>query len=707
MKLTLRQHLSHILLTALALTVCVPEMISPALASTSSASNSIYVSSSAKSQVTFKVDLNDKFRLQTAVLRVSRIVRNKPSFVALGSAKLNTKAVGGLTKKLTIIKNDIFQVLVANKIIAQAKLPTSLKSTLTLLKLYVVTTPSIALPFVSPTPTPTSEPTPSPTATPEPTPAVAPEPTPTVAPEPTPTPTATPTPSTTPVAPSGGGSTPPPPPPPSSPLPSIINIAALTGLTAPVAGATPVSSITPTDQYTGTVSWLGSPSTFGYGEIDTATVTLTAKSGFTLAGVASNFFRAAGATSNSNSANSGLITVVFPRTTNLSTIDIASILGVMPPVAGETPRSTVVSTAEYTGTIAWSGSPSTFGYSTSYTATITLTPKSGYTLSGIASNFFTVDAATATNSANSGVITAVFAATADLAPVTRATISGVTQPVAGATPVNSITASLQYTGTVTWSGTPSTFENYTIYTATITLTAKPGSTFTGVGSNFFVVQGAMSQTNNADSGVITAEFPRTSLATPFLDSASGGASANSLKVSFNADANAASYVARVYADNQKSVLKASFANYVSGQDLSDAQIIGGTTYWIGLTAIGTSAELDSAESALLSAVASSSAAITLSTPVVSAVPGSPSGSIRVTFASVPHALSYDLKIYADNSGSLGAIVDTIHSYSSGTDISGLAPGTRYFVTVTAIAGSPSYLDSAESIAASAVAHVGS
>jgi hypothetical protein len=63
------------------------------------------------------------------------------------------------------------------------------------------------------------------------------------------------------------------------------------------------------------------------------------------------------------------------------------------------------------------GNPATFSYSTAYTATITLTPKTGYTLTGVAANFFTVAGATSvSNSAGNGVVTAVFPATASAPP---------------------------------------------------------------------------------------------------------------------------------------------------------------------------------------------------------------------------------------------------------------------------------------------------
>lgn len=96
--------------------------------------------------------------------------------------------------------------------------------------------------------------------------------------------------------------------------PAAINISAILGVTPPVAGAAPVTTITECDQYTGTVAWSGAPTTFGYSTAYTATITLTAKTGYTLTGVAANFFTVAGATSVSNSVYSGVVTAVFPAT---------------------------------------------------------------------------------------------------------------------------------------------------------------------------------------------------------------------------------------------------------------------------------------------------------------------------------------------------------------------------------------------------------
>jgi hypothetical protein len=93
-----------------------------------------------------------------------------------------------------------------------------------------------------------------------------------------------------------------------------ISIAAIAGVTAPVQGATPVTAITANAQYTGTVAWSGTPATFAYAAEYTATITLTAKSGYTLQGVSAGFFTVAGALSVSNAANSGVVTATFPPT---------------------------------------------------------------------------------------------------------------------------------------------------------------------------------------------------------------------------------------------------------------------------------------------------------------------------------------------------------------------------------------------------------
>lgn len=92
-------------------------------------------------------------------------------------------------------------------------------------------------------------------------------------------------------------------------------------------------------------------------------------------------------------------------------VTIAEILGVTAPVPGEMPVTTITETSQYTGTVKWLPDHKVFQKGTSYTATITLTAKPGFVLTGVQANFFKVPGATALNSADSGVITALFLAT--------------------------------------------------------------------------------------------------------------------------------------------------------------------------------------------------------------------------------------------------------------------------------------------------------
>ena len=94
-----------------------------------------------------------------------------------------------------------------------------------------------------------------------------------------------------------------------------VTIAAIQGLTVPAVGETPVTSIIGNAQYSGTVTWFPAVSgTFSSGTQYTATVILTAKTGYTLQWITENFFTIAGAVSVSNSVTSGVVTVVFPST---------------------------------------------------------------------------------------------------------------------------------------------------------------------------------------------------------------------------------------------------------------------------------------------------------------------------------------------------------------------------------------------------------
>jgi predicted small secreted protein len=92
----------------------------------------------------------------------------------------------------------------------------------------------------------------------------------------------------------------------------IINISTIPGVIPPSIGQTPKTTITETPQYTGTITWSPEAAVFEEGKVYTATITLSAKSGYTLEGVGSNFFTVAGAAKVSNKASLGIVTVEFP-----------------------------------------------------------------------------------------------------------------------------------------------------------------------------------------------------------------------------------------------------------------------------------------------------------------------------------------------------------------------------------------------------------
>ena len=97
---------------------------------------------------------------------------------------------------------------------------------------------------------------------------------------------------------------------------------------------------------------------------------------------------------------------ILPKTINTAITQLTA------PVKNEVPQ-TEITTDEYTATVVWSPEVTDkFVYNTVYTATITITPKTNYTVKGIAENGYTVSGAeTVTNEADSATVTAVYSAT--------------------------------------------------------------------------------------------------------------------------------------------------------------------------------------------------------------------------------------------------------------------------------------------------------
>ncbi|MFA6324937.1 MAG: pilin [Candidatus Paceibacterota bacterium] len=183
------------------------------------------------------------------------------------------------------------------------------------------------------------------------------------------------------------------------------------GVLAPMEMSTPVTKITETDEYTGTVTWSPKKNFFVAGFKYTATINLTPKPNFTFASLPANYFLVEGAEA-TNNAGSGVVKAVFPGVIN--PIVNSAIKGIIPPATGARPVTKITPTNEYTGTVDWSPDDNTFASGTVYTATITLTPKTNYTLDRLFNNYFSVEKAEEVSyNAGTNIVTAIFPKTAD------------------------------------------------------------------------------------------------------------------------------------------------------------------------------------------------------------------------------------------------------------------------------------------------------
>jgi hypothetical protein len=198
---------------------------------------------------------------------------------------------------------------------------------------------------------------------------------------------------------------------------------------------------------------------------------------------------------------------------------------VTPPVKNTAPDTRAIKETQYTGTIKWQTSDGSdvsgnFGAATVYKAIVTLTAKEGYTLTGIEADKFTYSGqgVTVTNSADSGIVTITFPATAAEGQntIVNALVlnSFITAPVKGAAPKTIPIDGLQYTGTIQWrtnagDAVTGNFAVSTVYKAIVTLTVKSGFTFTGLAAKSFIYSGATEVDNSADSGIVTITFPAT------------------------------------------------------------------------------------------------------------------------------------------------------------------------------------------------------
>ncbi|MBP7737835.1 MAG: DUF1566 domain-containing protein [Spirochaetes bacterium] len=166
-------------------------------------------------------------------------------------------------------------------------------------------------------------------------------------------------------------------------------------------------------------------------------------------------------------------------------VTISAIPGVVVPVRGAVPVNTVIDTAQYKGIIIWSPADNPFAAATVYTANISLISKSGFTMTGVAANLFTVaGATTVTNPENSGNVTAVF-------PVTGAA-SDLNVEFSGATETGGTSETTDSTGLkLFFNNDPATLtvDNITVTGATKGALSGSGNTRTIAISNITVGNG--------------------------------------------------------------------------------------------------------------------------------------------------------------------------------------------------------------------------
>ena len=295
--------------------------------------------------------------------------------------------------------------------------------------------------------------------------------------------TATSPPPPEPVAPAPPPSPRPVAPAPSAPTDTVISAPAIAGVTAPVIGATPVSTTTAGTGYTGTVTWSGSPATFASATTYTATITLTPAAGYTLSGVSANFFTVAGATSVTHSANSGVITAVFPATAllaqSITFTDLADITYGTSPAslsATSTAGLTVVFTSATSSICTLSGTTLTILSAGTCTINANQAGDANYGAASPVTHSFTIARATPSLSSFANLSKTVEDASFTLsAPTVADSLAGAftyTSATTATATISGATITLGSAGTtlITATFTPTDTINYTNATIQMTLT---------------------------------------------------------------------------------------------------------------------------------------------------------------------------------------------------------------------------------------------
>jgi hypothetical protein len=305
----------------------------------------------------------------------------------------------------------------------------------------------------------------------------------------------------------------------------------------PMTGEHPVRVVNTRAEMTIVVGWNETSSgdpisdnenfTFEGGVIYQAVITLTVKPGYRFAADKNFAYPDGMVTTQPNSESHReartLSPVVYkPAREPVAVSDFDLTPYIPKPVSNMTPVWSF-SGSQYSGTIIWKNDATQavlsgpFQYNTAYTAELTLTPASGYTLKNIGQNgFIHSGTLSCTNPAGGAFVTLNFSETGSAGSPTMVYDTNLTnrlpKPVHGASPLAAF-GGPQYTGAVSWKDSNNqhfagTFQTGMSYAAVVTLTPKAGYTFLGIKQNVFTHAAALSGgvTNAAGSGTITINF---------------------------------------------------------------------------------------------------------------------------------------------------------------------------------------------------------
>ncbi|MCL1973706.1 MAG: hypothetical protein FWG54_02680, partial [Bacteroidetes bacterium] len=280
-------------------------------------------------------------------------------------------------------------------------------------------------------------------------------------------------------------------------------------VTDPVPGESPNATATGTGNVSmGTVSWNPGHDPFQGSTPYTATVTLTAHTGYTFSGLTSATINGETATVTDNTGDKVTLSYTFGATTaaTLTAISIETQPAKLTYSFGETLDLTGLSVKlQYNDATSKVVPFSNFG-----TNSISVSPAQG-TLLTLLHNGTVVGVSSGIFSANTNPLTV------NAASITNVVVT-VTEPVAGGTPNETATGVGNFSiGQVTWTPNDLSFGYNISYTATVTLTAQNGYTFTGLTSATINGETATVTGNTGDKVTLSCAFESIQSLIPVFD----------------------------------------------------------------------------------------------------------------------------------------------------------------------------------------------